>query len=104
MNLRYFGSIGSSSLQKKYAMKYYTFLINTLIRLITFIMHGISFKELASFQKFVAYTFFRFSWCQNQIIQALSKPSDPVLSEEKIAEIGASIRSRSPSKSYFYDW
>lgn len=104
MNLRYFGSIRDQTLQKKYASKYYKFLINTLIKIIQFILHGINYKELSSLQKFVAYAYFRFSWCQNQIIQALLKETDPILSEDKIVEIGASTRSRSPSKSYFYDW
>jgi hypothetical protein len=104
MNLRYFGSIRDPTLQKKYAKKYYTFLINTLIKIVEFILHGINFKELSSLQKFVSYAYFRFSWCQNQVVQALAKESDPVLSEDKIVEIGASTRGRSPSKSYFYDW
>lgn len=104
MNLRYFGSTRDPAAQKRYARKYYRFLINTLVRIIQFVINGISFKELVALQKFVAYAFFRLAWVQDQIITALARPTDPTLSEERIIEIGASARVRSPSKSYFYDW
>ena len=80
MSLRYFGSLRDASAQKQFAMKFYKFLINILIKIIGFIMNGISFKELVSLQQFVAFAYFRFSWCQDQIVQALAKESDPVFS------------------------
>jgi hypothetical protein len=104
MSLRYFGIIHDTEAQKRYAMKYYTFLINALSKIIGFIANGISFKEVGPLQKFVAFAFFRFGWVQDQIIRALSKSTDPPISEEKIAEFGASTRVKSPSRSYVYDW
>lgn len=44
MNLRYFGSIRNPIQQKKYAMKYYTFLIHTLVKIMGLIINGISYK------------------------------------------------------------
>ena len=54
------------------------------MKVIKFIANGISFKEVRPLQKFVAFAYFRYSWVQEQIVTALSKKSDPVLSEEKI--------------------
>ena len=80
MNLRYFGTIRNSSKQKKYAMKYYTFLIHTLIKIIEMVINGITYKELISLQKFIAYVYFRFSWVQKHVIQSLAKETDPQFS------------------------
>ena len=55
-------------------------------------------------QRFVAYAFFRLPWCQAIIVGALSKSTDPVISEEKLGEIGASLSMKSPSRSFFYDY
>jgi hypothetical protein len=52
----------------------------------------------------VAYAYFRSSWCQSKIVEALKLPTDPVISEDKLGEIGASYAMKSPSKSYFYDF
>ena len=84
MGLRYFGIIEDRQSQEKYALKYYTFLINTLSKIIRFIMNGISFKEVTPFQKFVSFAYFRLGWVQDQIVQALTKETDPKISEEKI--------------------
>ena len=46
MSLRYFGILHDVNAQKKYAMKYYTFLVKMIIKIIGFISSGISFKEV----------------------------------------------------------
>ena len=56
-----------------------------IVKIIGFISSGISFKEVEPLQRFIAFCFFRLTWVQNQIIQALSKESDPVISEDKLA-------------------
>lgn len=80
MSLRYFGIINDQQAQVKYATKYYTFLVNVLLKVIRFITNGLSFKEVAPLQKFVAFAFFRFTWVQNEVTRALAKESDPVIS------------------------
>lgn len=54
------------------------------MKTIKFISNGISFKEVKPLQKFVAFAYFRFNWVQDQIINALSKKTDPVISQDKI--------------------
>lgn len=73
MSLRYFGILHDVNAQKKYAMKYYTFLVKMIIKIIGFISSGISFKEVEPLQRFVGFCFFRFTWVQDQIVQALLK-------------------------------
>ena len=51
-----------------------------IVKIIGFISSGISFKEVEPLQRFIAFCFFRLTWVQNQIIQALAKESDPVVS------------------------
>jgi len=80
MNLRYFGIIHEHEYQLKYALKYYKLIVNVLIKVVRFICNGISFKEVRPLQKFVAFAYFRFNWVQDQIIYALSKKSDPIIS------------------------
>ncbi len=104
MNLRYFSCISSESLKKKYSLKFYQLLIGNLTKIIEFINNGISFKEVNYIQRFVAYVYFRLPWCQSIIVDALLKKSDPVISEEKLGEIGASLSMKSPSRSFFYDY
>lgn len=58
--------------------------MNALMKTIKFISNGISFKEVKPLQKFVAFAYFRFNWVQDQIINALSKKTDPVISQDKI--------------------
>lgn len=103
MHLRCFGSIRQPD-KKKYALKYYRLLLTNLARIIQFIDSGISFKEVTYIQRFVAFVFFRHGWCQTHIVQALAKPNDPPLSEDKMGEIGASAAMKSPSRSFFYDY
>lgn len=38
------------------------------------------------------------------MLKAIGKKEDPVISEEKLIEFGASLSCKSPSKSYAYDW
>jgi hypothetical protein len=66
--------------------------------------NGISFKELISIHEFIAFTYFRLPWCQEEIVKVLQRKGDPAITEEKLAEIGASYALKSPSKNYFYDW
>lgn len=52
----------------------------------------------------MAYAYFRLPWCQEEIVKVLQKEDDPAISEDKLAEIGASYALKSPSKNYFFDW
>lgn len=55
-------------------------------------------------QKFVAYGFFRYKWIRDVVVNAISKPDDPVLSAEKLMEIGVFAGCKSPSKAMIFDW
>lgn len=80
MSLKYFGSIFNQTSKKKYAFKIYKLMIVIIAKIINFIESGISFKELSYIQRFIAFSYFRFSWCQQKIVQALKRPTDPVIS------------------------
>ena len=52
----------------------------------------------------MAYTFFRYEWIRKIIVKALSRPNDPVLTPEKLMEIGVFAGYKSPSKALIFDW
>jgi len=68
MSLKYFGSIRDTASKKKYALKIYKLIIEVISKIIGFIQNGISYKELNYIQRFIAFAFFRSSWCQEKII------------------------------------
>jgi hypothetical protein len=80
MSLKYFGSIRDTASKKKYAFKIYKLITEIISKIIIFIQNGISYKELNYIQRFIAFAFFRCTWCQDKIIQALQRPNDPVIS------------------------
>jgi len=68
MSLKYFGSIRDTASKRKYALKIYKLIIEVISKIIGFIQNGISYKELNYIQRFIAFAFFRSSWCQEKII------------------------------------
>lgn len=104
LRLKYFCSIRNQQQRLAFAKKFYLFILLVLRKIIELTANGINFKQLVSIHRFIAYAYFRFPWCQDELISSLTRPTDQPLSEEKLAEIGANYALKSPSKSYFYDW
>ena len=104
LNLKYFGSLRHNTSKNKFAVKFYQFLINAFHKIIESVEEKLTYKEVKAIHRFVAFAFFRFPWCQEQLISVLSRPTDPEITEERLAELGASYAMKSPSKSTFYDW
>lgn len=65
---------------------------------------GLTYHELKCIQKFVAYVFFRYEWVRQTVVRSLSRSDDPILTPEKLMEIGVFAGSRSPSKAIIFDW
>lgn len=104
LRLKYFCSIRNQQHRLAFAKKFYRLLLLVLRKIIELTAQGINFKELVSIHRFIAYAYFRLPWCQDELVASLRRPTDQPISEEKLAEIGASHALKSPSKSYFYDW
>ena len=104
LNLKYFGSLKHLGSKKKFAGKFYQFITGAFFKVIDSVGKGLTYKEVKAIHRFVAFAYFRFPWCQDQLLGVLARPSDPEVSEERLAEIGASYALKSPSKSSFYDW
>lgn len=104
LTLKYFSSIKNEESKKVFAVKFYRFVVRSICKIMEFTDKGITFKDVLAIHRFVAFVYFRFPWLQREIVQTLAKESDVQISEEKLAEIGASYALKSPSKSYYFDW
>jgi hypothetical protein len=55
--------------------------IEAIIKIIEFTSNGVTLKEVQAIHKFIGFVYFRFPWCQQQIIEAICNPNDPVISD-----------------------
>lgn len=80
LRLKYFCSIRNQQHRLTFAKKFYLFILLVLRKIIELTANGINFKQLVSIHRFIAYTYFRFPWCQDELIASFARPSDQPLS------------------------
>jgi len=49
-------------------------------KIINFTKKSLSIKESTLIHQFLAYAYFKFPWCQKEMLKYLKRPNDPIIS------------------------
>ena len=81
LSTRYLTLHQNENTKKSVYLEYYKFIIAVLSKIIIGTGTGITYHELQCIQKFIAFSYFRFPWIQQKIVESLRRHIDPVITE-----------------------